>query len=95
MRPIEGLVRRLWWVDVRGAHHIQAIQYLGGEMVPQLEQEIQTSGCKGGYEGVLERLDSALGRVDPVVVGLHKLELAFLFGEKFLDIFSCLIVHDI
>ncbi len=64
-------------------------------MVPQLDQEIQIGGWEGGNEGILECLDSALGRVDSVVVGLHELELAFLFSEKFLDIFCCLIFHDI
>jgi hypothetical protein len=63
-------------------------------MVPQLEQEIQIGGCKGVNEDILEHLGSALGRIDPVVVGLHELELAFCFGEKFFDIFCCLIIHD-
>ncbi len=30
-----------------------------------------------------------------MVVGLNKLELAFVLGEILLDVFCCLIVHDV
>ncbi len=43
-------------------------------MVPQLEQEIRFGGREGSNKGILvERLVSALSRIDPVVVGLYKL----------------------
>jgi hypothetical protein len=52
-----------------------------------LEGEVGTGCGKRRYKSILKHLDGVFSRIDPVIVWFDKLELAFLFGEKFLIYF--------
>jgi hypothetical protein len=65
------------------------------QFVPQLKWELTVRGGQGSKKSILERLDCLLCRVDAVVMWLYKLQSAILLGEKLLNVFCGLVIHDI
>ena len=65
------------------------------ERVSQLDGPIGVCRRKAADEMVLECLDGAFGRIDLMIVWLHKLSFALLGLEEYLEGRSHLIVGDI
>ncbi len=51
--------------------------------------------CKGSNERRLECLNGSFGDIHSMVMQLGHLQPAVIFGEKFLDVFRHLIIHDV
>ncbi len=62
---------------------------------PIVAGEYAVNHRKGTDKVILERLDSAFGRVHTVVMRLNQQEVTIVCGEDFFDLFGTLIVHHV
>ena len=92
---IQDFIHRFCQINAGPAEHIEGSLDLWGEAIPQLEQEVAVCCCKGHDECCLKSMYSLFCCIQAVVVGLGDLQLAIILGEKFLDVFGSLVVHDI
>ncbi len=82
------------YADLAGSIR-EARNRLWCQSIPQLEWKVSVCCSQCCYESILESLDHMFSSVDAMVVGLHQLQLAIIFGKISLDVFCCLIIHDI
>ncbi len=74
---------------------VDAVLYLRGELVPQLNGELAICGAEGANEFVFEGLDSSFCSVYPMVVGLNQLKRDLLWGEVSFNGFCSLVIHHV
>jgi hypothetical protein len=74
---------------------VDAVLYLRGKLVAQLNRGLAICSAKGTNESVFEGLDSSFCGVYPVVVGLNQLKRDLLWGEESYTGICSLVIHHV
>ena len=80
-------------MESRALEQVQGYEGLGHQAIPEVKREVIVHAAKTSNEIVLERANSALGRVAAMDVGRHELEIDLFVPEKFFPDCRALVVE--